>query len=276
LEEIGDVELKKMAERELLALFADDPKAPFSIHKFVEHGAAACDKHPGEWFGPSATARCIQALSDGQPTDGLKVYITGDGADVYEDTFLKLARADKTIFHPVLILLGIRLGIDRITPVYWEALKTSLQLPQSVGIAGGRPSSSHYFSGVQGDYFFYHDPHQTRPALLWHENPDEYTLEEIDSCHTRRLRRLHIKDMDPSMLVAFLIRDEVDWQKWRQAIGELKGISIIHVADSEPAYQGHPSERAEAVGEVQTFDDEDDEGNTIDESDGELVDIPRT
>ena len=53
---------QKQEERELLALFADDPNAPFSIHKFVEHGAAACDKHPGEWFGPSATARCIQSV----------------------------------------------------------------------------------------------------------------------------------------------------------------------------------------------------------------------
>lgn len=47
-------------ERSLISLFADDPKAPYSIHKFVEHGATACGKHPGEWFGPSATARCIQ------------------------------------------------------------------------------------------------------------------------------------------------------------------------------------------------------------------------
>lgn len=47
-------------EKELLSLFADDPDAPFSIHRFVEHGALACGKHPGEWFGPSATARCIR------------------------------------------------------------------------------------------------------------------------------------------------------------------------------------------------------------------------
>lgn len=46
--------------RDLLALFADAPEAPFSVHKFVEHGAAACGKHPGEWFGPSATARSLQ------------------------------------------------------------------------------------------------------------------------------------------------------------------------------------------------------------------------
>ena len=80
--------------------------------------------------------KLYRALSEGQQADGLKVYITGDGADVYEDTFLKLAQAEKGVFHPVLILLGIRLGIDRITPVYWEALKSSLKLPQAVGIAG--------------------------------------------------------------------------------------------------------------------------------------------
>jgi len=48
------------AERNLLSLFADDPSAPFSIHRFVKHGSEACGKHPGEWFGPSAAARCIK------------------------------------------------------------------------------------------------------------------------------------------------------------------------------------------------------------------------
>lgn len=47
-------------ERQLLSLFSDDPNAPFSIHRFVQHGASACGKHPGEWFGPSATARSIR------------------------------------------------------------------------------------------------------------------------------------------------------------------------------------------------------------------------
>lgn len=47
-------------ERRLLSLFADFPGAPFSIHRFVKHGAECCGKYPGEWFGPSATALCIQ------------------------------------------------------------------------------------------------------------------------------------------------------------------------------------------------------------------------
>lgn len=38
--------------------------------------------------------------------------------------------------QPTLILLGTRLGIDHVTPVYWDALKAILQYPQSMGIAG--------------------------------------------------------------------------------------------------------------------------------------------
>lgn len=51
---------KEDEERKLLRMFADDPKAPFSVHNFVQHGAAACGTYPGQWFGPSATAKCIQ------------------------------------------------------------------------------------------------------------------------------------------------------------------------------------------------------------------------
>ena len=54
---------KRKEERDLLALFADDPVAPFSVHRFVEHGSLACGKHPGEWFGPSAAARCIELVN---------------------------------------------------------------------------------------------------------------------------------------------------------------------------------------------------------------------
>lgn len=50
-------------ESKVVSLFADSPEAPFSIHKFVQHGAAACGKHPGQWFGPSATASCIKSAT---------------------------------------------------------------------------------------------------------------------------------------------------------------------------------------------------------------------
>lgn len=78
----------------------------------------------------------IRALTNNQESPELRVYITGDGLEVYEDSFMSVARPDGVTFHPTLILVGTRLGTDKINPVYEEALKSSLQMPQSVGIAG--------------------------------------------------------------------------------------------------------------------------------------------
>lgn len=75
-------------------------------------------------------------MTNSRENSSLKVYITGDGSDVYEDTFMSIAKADNNTFQPTLILVGTRLGLDKITKVYWEALKSSLQMPQSIGIAG--------------------------------------------------------------------------------------------------------------------------------------------
>lgn len=249
------------SEASILSLFADSPEAPFSLHRFVQHGASACGKHPGQWFGPSATASCIKELSTECAAAGLRVYVTPSASEVYEDRFRAIAATSPTdpTISPTLILLGIRLGIDRITPVYHEALKSSLTYPQSIGIAGGRPSSSHYFIGCQGDLFFFLDPHETRPALPYHANPSDYTEEEMATCHTRRLRGLRISEMDPSMLIGFLIKDEADWEDWKRRIKEVKGKAIVTLFDKEPPVPGQTTERKEAVDEVETFDDTDDD-----------------
>ena len=110
------------------------------------------------------------------------------------------------------------------------------------------------------------DPHQTRPALPLHEDLTDYTKDEIDSCHTRRLRRLSINEMDPSMLIGFLIKDKRVWDSWRGAISEANGKPVVHVADTEPTLHCQSTERASAVDDVEILDD--------DEGDGELVESP--
>lgn len=85
-----------------------------------------------QWNDLTRTSRAL--VREHEPD--LRVYSTGDGPDVYEDEFMKIARPDGESFHSTLILVGTRLGIDKITSVYWEALISALQLPQSVGIAG--------------------------------------------------------------------------------------------------------------------------------------------
>ncbi|KAJ6115139.1 hypothetical protein N7486_000917 [Penicillium sp. IBT 16267x] len=246
-------------ESKLLALFADHPEAPFSIHRFVQHGAESCGKYPGEWFGPSATARCIHILSTECNLPKLEVYVTNDTSDVYEDQLIRLARSKNGQFQPTLILLGLRLGIEQVTSVYWDGLQAALKYPQSVGVAGGRPSASHYFVGVQDSHLFFLDPHTTRPTLPRHQPDEPYTAEERGSYHTRRLRRIHLKDMDPSMLIGFLIKDEADWMDWKQRVQSSPGKPIIHILTGETqldkGYQG-PGRKA-AVDEVEALDDSD-------------------
>ncbi|KAJ5469438.1 cysteine protease atg4 [Penicillium diatomitis] len=242
-------------ESKLLALFADHPDAPFSIHRFVQCGAESCDKYPGEWFGPSATARCIQTLLSSRDPPLLRVYVTKDTSDVYEDQFIRIASDQNGSIQPTLILMGVRFGIDHVTSVYWEGLQAALQYPQSVGIAGGRPSASHYFVGVQDSHLFFLDPHFTRPALPYRPGGG-YSAEELDRCHTRRLRRIHIKDMDPSMLIGFLIKDDADWVDWKNRLQSTPGNPIVQLTTEEPPMHAVHG-RMEALDEVEVLDDSD-------------------
>lgn len=77
-----------------------------------------------------------RALSEEYKDVGMNVYVSSDNTYVYEDKFKAVAYNQPDRMRPTLILLGTRLGIDRITPVYRKGLEDLLRLPQSLGIAG--------------------------------------------------------------------------------------------------------------------------------------------
>lgn len=222
------------AEKRIALLFLDEPSAPFSIHKIVAHGEAACGKMPGEWFGPSAAASSIKHLCE-QHNGPLRVY-SASGSDVFENKLMSVARGSgkNGSFHPTLILLGVRLGIDKVNEIYYDPLKNFFDSPQSVGIAGGRPSASHYFYGYQGNNLLYLDPHQPRPKLATTESG---VLQEssIGSIHTKRIRMLNLSEMDPSMLVGFLVKNEDDFKDWKMRMTDpANKYNIINFFSSEP------------------------------------------
>ncbi|KAJ7210146.1 hypothetical protein GGX14DRAFT_626527 [Mycena pura] len=182
----------------LLSWFLDSPSAPFSVHRMALAGKAA-----GMWFGPSAAASALRSLVNGFPACGLGVCVTTGSTLFQSEVFAASHSPDallctrlvapsrghgaSTSLHrqahggkadgqakpetrawgdrPVLLLLGIRLGLDGVNPVYHETIKMLYTFSQSVGIAGGRPSLSYYFVRAQGDGLFYLDPHHSRPAV---------------------------------------------------------------------------------------------------------------
>ena len=53
-------------------------------------------------------------------------------------------------WRPVLLLIPVRYGLDRVTGKYIANLKQLFRMPQFLGIAGGRPNRSLYFVASQG------------------------------------------------------------------------------------------------------------------------------
>ena len=95
-----------------------------------------------------------------------------------------------------------------------------------------------------------------------------YSEDEVNSCHTRRLRRLSIEDMDPSMLIAFLVRDRNDWNSWRNSINQVSGKAVVHIADKEPILHSHDIEPQSVVDDVEILDEDENEDEL------EMVDHP--
>ncbi|WVQ80335.1 hypothetical protein IAT38_002440 [Cryptococcus sp. DSM 104549] len=172
----------------ILSWFLDDPSplCPFSVHRMALIGKEL-GKEVGEWFGPSTAAGALKTLANSFDPCGLSVATATDSiiykSDVYAASNIaselwergtdaeNQSRRSSAVKYKkwgdkaVLILVGIRLGLDGVNPIYYESIKTLFTIPQSVGIAGGRPGSSYYFVGSQANSLFYLDPHFTRPAV---------------------------------------------------------------------------------------------------------------
>uniref|UniRef100_V5F010 Cysteine protease n=1 Tax=Kalmanozyma brasiliensis (strain GHG001) TaxID=1365824 RepID=V5F010_KALBG len=227
----------------ILSWFLDDPSpaCPFGVHRMAREGKRL-GKEVGEWFGPSTAAGAIKQLASEFPSAGIAVELAHDGvfyldevrvaagakAPIKASQHFGKARASSsdgpgikadgvTWQRPVLILIGIRLGLDSVNPIYYESVKATFSFPHSVGIAGGRPSSSYYFTGHQGNSLFYLDPHNT------------------STFHCEKVRRMPIKSLDPSMLLGFLVKDEADLADLCARIKALPK-TIFSFAESAPKW----------------------------------------
>lgn len=105
----------------------------------------------------------------------LSIHVANDGA-LYKDLVAERLKEknNQGQTQSVLILIPLRLGIDNLNPIYISAIKNFFEIPNCCGIAGfplinlnfsGRPNSSLYFIGIEGDNLIYLDPHTNRPTV---------------------------------------------------------------------------------------------------------------
>ncbi|PPQ82094.1 hypothetical protein CVT25_014340, partial [Psilocybe cyanescens] len=119
---------------QILTWFLDTPApdAPFSVHRMALAGKEL-GTDVGQWFGPSVAAGAIRTLVTAFPECGLAVSVATDGtlyqtqvfAASHGDASRSPRRRHTTTWgdRPVLLLLGIRLGIEGVNPIYYDTIK---------------------------------------------------------------------------------------------------------------------------------------------------------
>uniref|UniRef100_A0A7S1KU47 Cysteine protease n=1 Tax=Percolomonas cosmopolitus TaxID=63605 RepID=A0A7S1KU47_9EUKA len=214
----------------VLRQFFDEPSAPYSIQNICQCGEDKYSRKVGEWFAPTTIAYVLKDLLEHNniETQLSGAYVCDQSViflDQIEQRFASTSNATRKFskyntdfvsridqshsdLNPFLILLPVKLGIQKINPVYHDSIHKVLDCPHSVGIAGGRRHHSLYFIGHKesGPLIFF-DPHTTQNAS---HDPESYHFPYGKT----GLRCIKLSHVDPSMLIGFLIRNREEFDSF--------------------------------------------------------------
>eukprot|EP00039_Didymoeca_costata_P024160 m.9487 g.9487 ORF g.9487 m.9487 type:complete len:330 (-) comp4070_c0_seq1:133-1122(-) len=233
--------------RRVIAQFADTPKAPYSIQNVALRGHIM-DKLVGSWFGPNTMAQVIKSLTSEVPDFSMAVHVAMDSClskvDVESD-----CTTSSGDWKPLLLLVPLRLGMQKVGAEFTDSLKQFFRMKQCVGAMGGRPNAAYYFTGVIGDDLIYLDPHilQTTTGSI-----NEHTSLESYSCHAAE--RMSISSADPSLCLGFFCYEKQEFLDLLEQLqsGDTRALfSVVH--DSLSSFSLDK-------GSVETVDDDDDDG----------------
>ncbi|KAI0653814.1 hypothetical protein C8Q70DRAFT_881201, partial [Cubamyces menziesii] len=242
---------------QIITWFLDSPSplCPFSVHRMALVGKDL-GKDVGQWFGPSTAAGAIKTLVHAFPQAGLGVAVAVDGV-LYESDVYGASRSAmySTRRHgpsrmewgdrAVLVLIGIRLGIEGVNPLYYNTIKVgtrtfrpSHHVRSPTSPLSGRTSGTTVLPddsaemdsrelGLGADL----DPIQRHYVTA-------YSPSELKTFHCDRVRKMPLSGLDPSMLLGFLCKDENEWLDLKDRILELfrTNKSIFSLSNEPPQY----------------------------------------
>lgn len=214
---------------EILHSFGDSDATAFSIHNLLQAGKAY-GLAAGSWVGPYAMCRSWEALSrnkreemnlEQQSLPMAVCVVSGDedgergGAPVVciDDASRHCSEFSKgqADWGPILLLVPLVLGLDKVNPRYIPSLQAIFTFPQSLGILGGKPGASTYIIGVQDENAYYLDPHDVQSVV----NLSRDNLEaDTSSYHCDTIRHIPLDSIDSSLAIGFYCRDKDDFDNF--------------------------------------------------------------
>ncbi|KAJ0258496.1 Cysteine protease ATG4b [Hirschfeldia incana] len=261
---------------ETLEPFGDSEASAFSIHNLIQvgesYGLAA-----GSWVGPYAICRSWESLvckkrkqtdSEHQTLLPMAIHIVSGSEDgerggapvlCIEDVTKSCVEFSKgqAEWTPLLLLVPLVLGLDKVNPRYIPSLKATFTFPQSLGVLGGKPGASTYIVGVQDDNGFYLDPHDVQQVITVNkETPD---VVDTSSYHCNVLRYVPLESLDPSLALGFYCRDKADFDdlclRASKLAEESKGAPLFTVTKTHSLVSHSSCEFVEDTEEEREEDD---------------------
>ncbi|CAA2998055.1 cysteine protease ATG4-like [Olea europaea subsp. europaea] len=261
---------------EILQLLGDSEDSPFSIHNLLQAGKAY-GLAPGSWVGPYAVCRTWETLvrikreenENGGLSSMMAIYVVSGDEDGERGGAPVLCVQDlsrhcfefsrgEVDWTPVLMLVPLVLGLDKVNPRYLPLLAATFTFPQCLGILGGRPGASTYIVGVQDEKAFYLDPHEVQQAVnIKRDSIDADT----SSYHCNVVRNIPLDSIDPSLAIGFYCRDKSDFDDFCARASELfdqsNGAPLFTITEtrssSNPAAH-HETVSDNATGEYDSTD----------------------
>jgi len=191
------------SQTDVIRLFADDDRAPFSIFRLCE-AAQTC----GVWFEPSTMCRVFVRLIENHLSGDIAAHVvesgTGPNTGGIPTLDAGILRSKMTGGRALILFVPMVLGAGRtVNARYLSQLREVLGFQQSIGIIGGRPNASLYLVGhSDDDVFFYLDPHTVQVASDLDDEIDVDTYYCSTALHTCG------EILDPTMTLGFYCRDE--------------------------------------------------------------------
>lgn len=192
--------------RAVVRLFDDDLQeyCPLSIHNILRNGSA----QPGIWFSPTPTCSYVTRII--QERQGGLRHIPPITCYMSQDSVINIAKVCQVaevagVWTPVIILVPLMLGLSKINPDFFYALKRFFQLKQCIGMLGGKPKHALYFIGFQGDNLIGLDPHICQPKVD--------TLQSnfpLNTYHCTEPRKVSFKDAESSIGLGFYCQRKSD------------------------------------------------------------------
>jgi cysteine protease ATG4 len=264
--------------------FPSKTESIYSLHNMCAAGLANYEVLPGEWYGPGTACHVLRdlvSLHRHQQQNLFRIHVSSEGTVYKEAVFNEMTKdgrlrseqrkqqnpeAPTLPLHPLdppvpsmlqstgsmewdtslLLLIPLRLGLDRFNEEYVQSVARTFWLPQSVGILGGRPRGARWFYGAyaDGSKVFGLDPHTVQPAPRKQgasmnsgvDLADDY----LASVHTRYPEVFDIKSMDPSIALGFYCQNRKDFEDLQESLNELNRSSstpeLVSVLDKIPKY----------------------------------------